>query len=91
MNWIQGALKLIPLIVTAVNAVEKLFFNKEGKDKKAAALEIIGDAIQSIEEFAGKDLMADAEFKKLVGEMVDSYVAIQNYIAAHPKRTDSDN
>lgn len=91
MGWIQGVIKIIPLIVTAVEAVERLFKGKEGSDKKKEALNIIEPAIQAIEELAGKDLMRDEEFKALVGEFIDTYVAIQNYVAAHRSKNEEDN
>lgn len=86
MNWISGAIKIIPLIITAVEAVERLFFNKDGSEsKKDAALDIIGHAIESIESLAGKELMKEAEFKVLVSKLIDDYVAVQNFIADFQK------
>ncbi len=86
MNWISGAIKIIPLIITAVEAVERLFFNKDGENsKKDAAMDIIGQAIESIESLAGKELMNQAEFKVIVSKLIDDYVAVQNFIADFQK------
>jgi hypothetical protein len=85
MKWLQDAVKLIPIIVTVIEAIERLFKTKSGPEKKAEALNLVEVAMQSVEAFAGKDLMKDEEFKKLVGELIDTYVAIQNYIAEHNK------
>jgi hypothetical protein len=83
MGWISGVIKIIPMIVTAVEAVERLFKGKTGSDKKEAALDIIKPAIEAIESLAGKELMQEEEFRKLISEFMDTYVAIQNYVAAH--------
>lgn len=79
MGWIQTVVKIIPLIVGAVHAVEKIAGAKKGKEKQDAAIEAIGAMISALELSFNKELMDVPEFQELVRKLIDDYVAVQNF------------
>jgi hypothetical protein len=81
MKWIEMGLKVFPLIVGAVHAVESLVSGKKGKDKQDAAVEAFGAMIKALELTTEKEIMNEEEFKKLLRKLIDDYVAVQNFIA----------
>lgn len=74
--------KIVPLIVAAVQAVESLLTNKHGKDKQDAALNMVKSLLPLIEEFVGKDLLDDAQVQVAVRSAIDAIVALQNTVEA---------
>lgn len=86
MSWINLALKIIPVVAGAVNAVEKISKNKSGKEKKEAALEAIETMISTMEISISKELLNEEEFKKLMSKLIDDYVAVQNFIKEHQSK-----
>ena len=80
MKWLTIGLKVFPLIVGAIHAVESIVTNKKGKDKQDAAIEAVGAMIKTIELTTDKEIMNEEEFKVLLRKMIDDYVAIQNFI-----------
>lgn len=79
MGWIQAVIKIIPLIVGAVHAVEKIAGAKKGKEKQDAAIEAIGAMINALELSFNKELMDVPEFQELIRKLIDDYVAVQNF------------
>ena len=86
MKWLTIGLKIFPLIVGAIHAVESLMTNKKGKDKQDAAIDAIGAMIRAIELTVDKEIMNEKEFTDLLRKMIDDYVAIQNFIANFKKK-----
>lgn len=86
MNWIVAGLKLFPYIVGAVHAVESFTSApKQGDKKKEAALDGIEAMITAVEIGLDKEIVSQPEFRKLVGNLIDSYVAVQNFIKSYEK------
>lgn len=82
MHWLEIGLKLMPLVVGAVEAVEKLFTSEKGKAKQDAAVTMVMAWLGVAEGAAGRDLLKDPEVDKAVRAAIDSIVAAQNAIAA---------
>jgi hypothetical protein len=81
MKWVEMGLKIFPLIVGAIHAVESLISNKKGKDKQDAAIEAFGAMIKALELTSEKELLNEEEFKILLRKLIDDYVAVQNFVA----------
>lgn len=80
MMWIAVALKLVPLIVAAVNAVERMAGAKKGQDKQDEAILLVGDLLPVIEASIGRDLVNEAEVQGALRKVIDAVVALQNVI-----------
>ena len=80
-KWIALGSKLVPYIVIAVQAVEKLAAAKKGKEKQDAAVEVLGTGLEALEAGLNKDLLDNAEVQKAVRAAIDAYVHLQNVIA----------
>lgn len=86
MKWIQWGLKIYPLIIGAVHAVEKIAGAAKGKEKQDAAVEAVGAMIEAIELSVSKEILNEAEFQVLLRRIIDDYVAIQNFIAGFHRK-----
>ena len=80
MKWVSIGLRIAPLIVTAIEAVERLVKGK-GREKQDAAVAAIAAALEAIEAGAGRDLLDDAEVEAAMRAAIDAVVAVQNVIA----------
>lgn len=80
MNWITAGLKLFPLIVTAVKAVEKLGDAKKGKEKQDAAVDMVGDLIPLIEGAIDRDVVNEADVQRVLRKAIDVIVELQNVV-----------
>ena len=85
MQWVMLGMKLAPLIIGAVQAVEKLFKGSHGKDKQDAAVDLSRVMLGVIEGTAGRDLLDDAVVQEAVRKTIDAIVAMQNVIATRAK------
>lgn len=79
MAWITGALKIVPLIIAAVNAVERMS-GKKGKEKQDEAIGLIGDLVPVIEASIGRDVVDEAEVQGAIRKVIDAVVALQNVV-----------
>ena len=80
MSWLHGILKLIPLILAAVQAVERMS-SKKGKDKQDEAVNLVGDLVPLIEASIGRDVVDDAKVHVAIRAVIDAVVALQNVAA----------
>lgn len=80
MKWITGALKLFPLIVSAVSAVEKFGDAKKGKEKQDAAIDLVGDLAPILEAGVGRDVINEADVQSAIRKVIDAVVALQNVV-----------
>lgn len=85
MQWIALGLKLMPLIVAAVEGVEKVVKGVKGKDKQDAAMELVASMLVAIEGLTAKDLLQDEAVQTLARSAIDAVVAFQNGLAASKK------
>lgn len=81
MKWVEVAVKLLPLVGSAIRIVENLFGNKSSKEKQDAAVEIVGEMITALELSFDKELLDVPEFQILLRKLIDDAVAIQNFVA----------
>ena len=80
MQWITLGLKIVPLILGAINAVER-FIKAPGVEKQAAALDMTQIMLAAVEGAAGRDLLNDEDVRVAAKEAIDAIVALQNVIA----------
>lgn len=80
MNWVTGALKLFPVIIAAVTAVERMVTAKKGKEKQDEAIAMIGDLVPLIEGSIGRDVVNEAEVQSAIRKVIDAVVALQNVV-----------
>lgn len=80
MNWVTGALKLIPLIMAAVNAVERMSGAKKGKEKQDEAISLVGDLVPMIEASIGRDVVNEAGVQDAIRKVIDAVVSLQNVV-----------
>lgn len=82
MKWLEIGMKLAPLVVAAVNGVERIVKNASGKEKQDAAVDLVGSMLEAIEGLASKDLLNDVQVQLALRNAIDAVVALQNTIAA---------
>ena len=80
MGWVTIGLKLLPLIVEAVNWVEK-FVLRKGKEKQDAAIKLCVAMLGIAEAAVEKDILKDSEVEDAARKTIDAVVALQNILA----------
>lgn len=75
--------RIIPLAIGIIGAVEKMIGAGKGEEKKQAYLEGIMVALGVVEGAVSKDLVDDAKFRGLLGDVADAVVAVNNFIRDH--------
>lgn len=80
--WVTFALKIGPLVVGAVQAVERIVKGAKGKEKQDAAVEFLMTALAGVEAGLGRDVLEDALVQKALRDAIDAIVAVENVIAA---------
>lgn len=81
----ENVFKMVPLIITAVTAVEKLVTDKKGDAKKEAAVDMVRTLLPLIEGTIGKDLLDDTQVQTAVRNAIDAIVALENTVDAVKK------
>lgn len=79
MNWITGALKLVPLILTAVTAVERLT-SKKGQEKQDAAIDLVGQLVPMIEASIDREVVNEASVQVAMRKVIEAIVALLNVV-----------
>lgn len=84
MRWVMFGIQLVPKIITAIRAVERIaaIIDLKGRDKEDASLEIVGTALEAAEAIVGRDLLHDDRVMEATRNFIRAYVALQNAIAA---------
>jgi len=80
MRWVAGALKLFPLIVTAVNAIERFATTKKGSEKQDEAVAMVSDLVPLVEASIGRDVVNDTDVQQAIRKVIDAVVALQNVV-----------
>ena len=80
MGWVTIGLKLLPLIVEAVNWVEK-FVLRKGKEKQDSAIKLCISMLGIAEAAVEKDILEDSEVEDAARKTIDAVVALQNILA----------
>lgn len=84
MRWVELGFKLIPLVIAAVQSVERLIKGeKKGAEKHAEVVQMIRDYLTGLEGVLGRDLLNDENIARLVDELINAAVALQNALAAY--------
>lgn len=84
MQWLSFLIKSAPVIIAAVQAVEKIFSGLKGKsqDKEDAAVLIVRTVLGAAENILAKDLLNDEKVEQAMREAIRAFVAFENAIAA---------
>ena len=82
MKWIEIGFRIGPLIIAAVQGVERIVRGAKGKDKQDEAMALVGTMLEAIEGITSKDLLDDVEVQRAVRAAMDAIVNVQNVIAA---------
>jgi len=82
MKWLNIGLKLLPYILSCVQAVEGFLTGpKRGEEKENAAVGMVHAILQTIEVGLDRDLLNDADVNRAVREIMQALVALENIVA----------
>ena len=83
MKWINIGIKLLPFIVSCVQAVEGfLTGSQRGEEKENAAVGMVHAILQTIEAGIDKDLLNDEDVNRAVRTCMQAFVALENVVAS---------
>tara|TARA_R110002020_G_scaffold221767_5_gene429943 strand:+ start:293 stop:559 length:267 start_codon:yes stop_codon:yes gene_type:complete len=80
MGFLAIGLKLLPYIVSAVEAVERLLRSKGSEDKEDAAIGMVHAILMTVEKGMDRDLLNDNDVNIATREVMRAVVALQNVI-----------
>lgn len=80
-SWIAFGQKLLPLLVTCIDLIERWVTSRRGKDKQDSAVALLTHMLTVIETSADTDLVSDEAVDLALRSCIDSIVAVQNAIA----------
>jgi hypothetical protein len=78
MNFLSVLLKGIALVPGVVQSVEEISGAQTGAQKKAAALSIVGTAINVADSVANKQIVDTNQFQGGLGKVIDGVVDCLN-------------
>lgn len=78
MNFTKLLLRSIAFLPSVLQGIEALFGVKTGAQKKAAALEIVGAAINVADAVSSKQIADATKFTEGLGLIIDGVVACLN-------------
>ena len=83
MKWINVGIKLLPFVLSCVQAVEGfLTGGKRGEEKENAAVGMVHAILQTIEAGVDKDLLNDTDVNLAVRKVMQAIVALENVVAS---------
>jgi photosystem II stability/assembly factor-like uncharacterized protein len=83
MKWLSVALRLLPFILSCVQAVEGVILGpKRGQEKENAAVGMVHAILQTIEAGVDKDLLNDEDVNRAVRECMQAFVALENLVVS---------
>ena len=85
INAFTSIARLIPLVVVAVQSIERFCTDRKGKDKQDAAIDMVRTLIPVLEGYVGRDVLDDQHVERLLRAAIDAIVALQNAIDAARK------
>lgn len=80
MGWVSAGLRFVPFIVEAINAVERLFSSRKGKEKQDAAMELVESMVLIYELGAEADVFDNKKVQSAARHAIDAVVAFQNAV-----------
>ena len=78
MNFLKLFLRGIALLPGLVQGIEALYGAKTGDQKRAAAIEMVGAAINLTDAITNKTILDAGKFTAALGTIVDGVVACLN-------------
>ncbi len=78
MEFLKLFLRSIALLPTLIQGVETLYGAKTGAQKREAAINIVGTALNVADAVAAKQIVDGAQFTAALGVIVDGVVACLN-------------
>ncbi len=78
MEFLKLFLKAVALLPTLVQGIETLYGAKSGAQKREAAINIVGAALNVADAVATKQIVDAAQFTAALGVIVDGVVACLN-------------
>jgi hypothetical protein len=82
MKWINVGLKLLPYVLSCVQAVEIFIKGKgRGVEKEDAAVGMVHAVLQTVEAGLDRDLLNDADVNLAVRQVMQALVALENIVA----------
>ena len=82
LAWLSFVVRIGPLVVAAVHAVERVVKAAHGKDKQDAAVDLVGTMLTAAEGIASRDLLNDAKVQEALRHAINALVALENAVAA---------
>ena len=83
MDFVKMFLRGVSLLPCLIQGIEGMFGEKAGAEKKKAALEIVGAAINVADAIEGKQIADLAGFTDGLGKIIDGVVACLNASVWH--------
>lgn len=80
LGWVTAALKIVPVIVGAVKAVESLLSATKGKAKQDAAVDLVTELVPIVEASIGRDVVDDAAVQDAIRKVIDAVVSLMNVV-----------
>jgi hypothetical protein len=78
MNFLNQLLRGISFIPALVQAIENLFGNKPGPEKKDAAMSFLETALSMADAISQRDIVDPEKFKQGISEVIDGVVTCMN-------------
>jgi hypothetical protein len=78
MNFLTKLLQGIAFVPGIVQAVETLFKNKNGSEKRDAAISFVGSALSVTQAITNREIVDAEGFQNGLGKLVDGTVQVLN-------------
>ncbi len=78
MEFLKLLLKTVALLPSLVQGIEALYGAKSGVEKRAAAIAVVGSAINVADAAGSKQIVDSGKFTEALGVIVDGVVACLN-------------
>jgi len=79
MNFLDIGIRLFPLILTAVESVER-FVTGKGQEKEDAAVTMVDSILKTVEAGTNKDLLNDDAVNAATRDVIKAVVSLQNVV-----------
>lgn len=78
MSFLQKLLQGIAFVPAVVSAIEGLFGNRSGSEKKESAISFVTTALQLGEAVGNREIVDEAKFKEGLSKVIDGTVDCLN-------------
>lgn len=80
MMWVTLGLKLFPLVVGAIHAVERIAKASKGREKEDAAVDAVGSMVAALEASFDKEVVDESDVQEAIRGVIRTYVHLQNVV-----------